>query len=65
MRELLELVFHEAAASGPEGNEALRRYDDDGKGRIRWAEARGHGMGWRAGGERIGWSLRPYSHFVV
>ena len=31
--------FREAAAWGPGGDEALRRYDDNGKGRIRWAEA--------------------------
>ena len=37
--------FHEAAAPEPGGDEALRRYDDNGKGRIRGAEARGHGMG--------------------
>ena len=77
--------FHEAAAPEPGGDEALRRYDDNGNGRISGAEARGHGMarvesggmgrvgsggmwrgmGWRVRGERIGWSLRPYSHFVV
>ena len=32
--------FHEAAAWGPGGDEALRRCDDNGKGRSRWAGAR-------------------------
>ena len=63
--------FHEAAAPKPGGDDALRRYDDNGKGCIRGAGARGFrrdvegGMGWCVSGERIGWSLRPYSHFVV
>ena len=63
--------FREAAAPEAGGDGALRRYDDNGKGASRWAEARGFrrdvegGMGWCVSGERIGWSLRPYSHFVV
>ena len=36
--------FHKAAAPEPGGEEALRRYDDNGNGRISGAEARGHGM---------------------
>ena len=36
--------FHEAAAPKPGGDEALRLYGGNGKGRISWAEARSYGM---------------------
>ena len=55
MRELLELVFHEAAAWGPGGDEALRRYDDNGKGGIRWAVAHGGWGVWVHAGGGGGW----------
>ena len=39
-----EMVFYAQPTPGPQGDDALARYDDNGNGRISCAEARAHGI---------------------